>query len=294
MSVIKGATIGMFDGVHLGHQYLISQLKEHCDEAVAVTFTNHPLWVIKGEREPRLLSTPAEKSGLLGALDVRPVLLPFDGQLRHMTAEEFIRLLAREHGIDRLVLGFNNSIGSDRRTSDDDSALSNATGVEIIRATELPGDIKVNSSSIREMVAAGDVKHATALLGRNYTLNGTVVHGKKLGRTIGFPTANIETDSTDKLIPANGVYAADATTTDGHAYRAVVNIGRRPTVDNPAAPVTIEAHLDGFTGSLYDQPLTLHFLDHLREEKKFDDLTSLQHQIEQDLICAKNFDEILR
>lgn len=294
MSVIKGATIGMFDGVHLGHQYLISQLKEHCDEAVAVTFTNHPLWVIKGEREPRLLSTPAEKSGLLGALDVRPVLLPFDGQLRHMTAEEFIRMLAREHGIDRLVLGFNNSIGSDRRTSDDDSALSNATGVEIIRATELPGDIKVNSSSIREMVAAGDVKHATALLGRNYTLNGTVVHGKKLGRTIGFPTANIDVDSTDKLIPANGIYAADAITADGHAYRAVVNIGRRPTVDNPAAPVTIEAHLDGFTGSLYDQPLTLHFLDHLREEKKFDDLTSLQHQIEQDLICAKNFDEILR
>lgn len=294
MSVIKGATIGMFDGVHLGHQYLISQLKEHCDEAVAVTFTNHPLWVIKGEREPRLLSTPAEKSGLLGALDVRPVLLPFDGQLRHMTAEEFIRMLAREHGIDRLVLGFNNSIGSDRRTSDDDSALSNATGVEIIRATELPGDIKVNSSSIREMVAAGDVKHATALLGRNYTLNGTVVHGKKLGRTIGFPTANIEADSTDKLIPANGIYAADAITADGHAYRAVVNIGRRPTVDNPAAPVTIEAHLDGFTGSLYEQPLTLHFLDRLREEKKFDDLTSLQHQIEQDLICAKNFDEILR
>ena len=294
MSVIKGATIGMFDGVHLGHQYLISQLKEHCDEAVAVTFTNHPLWVIKGEREPRLLSTPAEKSGLLGALDVRPVLLPFDGQLRHMTAEEFIRMLAREHGIDRLVLGFNNSIGSDRRTSDDDSALSNATGVEIIRATELPGDIKVNSSSIREMVAAGDVKHATALLGRNYTLNGTVVHGKKLGRTIGFPTANIDVDSTDKLIPANGIYAADAITADGHAYRAVVNIGRRPTVDNPAAPVTIEAHLDGFTGSLYEQPLTLHFLDRLREEKKFDDLTSLQHQIEQDLICAKNFDEILR
>ena len=294
MSVIKGATIGMFDGVHLGHQYLISQLKEHCDEAVAVTFTNHPLWVIKGEREPRLLSTPAEKSGLLGVLSVRPVLLPFDEQLRHMTAEEFIRLLAREHGIDRLVLGFNNSIGSDRRTSDDDSALSNATGVEIIRASELPGDVKVNSSAIREMVAAGDVKQAAALLGRNYTLNGTVVHGKKLGRTIGFPTANIVADNTDKLIPANGVYAADATTTDGRKYRAVVNIGHRPTVDNPAAPVTIEAHLDGFTGSLYDQPLTLHFLDRLREEKKFDDLTSLQHQIEQDLICAKNFDEILR
>lgn len=283
MSVIKGATIGMFDGVHLGHQYLISQLKEQCDEAVAVTFTNHPLWVIKGEREPRLLSTPAEKSRMLGALSVRPVLLPFDEQLRYMTAEEFIRLLAREHGIDRLVLGFNNSIGSDRRTSDDDSALSNATGVEIIRASELPGDVKVNSSAIREMVAAGDVKQAAALLGRNYTLNGTVVHGKKLGRTIGFPTANIVADSNDKLIPANGVYAADATTTDGHAYRAVVNIGHRPTVDTTSAPVTIEAHLDGFTGSLYDQPLTLHFLDRLRGERKFSGLDELKAAISSDL-----------
>lgn len=287
MSVIKGATIGMFDGVHLGHQYLISQLKEHCDEAVAVTFTNHPLWVIKGEREPRLLSTSAEKSGLLDALDVRPVLLPFDGQLRHMTAEEFIRMLAREHGIDRLVLGFNNSIGSDRRTADDDSALSKATGVEIIRASELPGDVKVNSSAIREMVAAGDIKQAEALLGRNYTINGTVVHGKKLGRTIGFPTANIEVDSSDKLIPANGVYAADAITADGHAYRAVVNIGHRPTVDNPSAPVTIEAHLDGFTGSLYDQHLTLHFLDRLRGERRFSGLDELKAAISNDLNRAR-------
>lgn len=287
MSVIKGATIGMFDGVHLGHQYLISQLKEHCDEAVAVTFTNHPLWVIKGERVPRLLSTPAEKSGLLGALDVSPVLLPFDEQLRHMTAEEFIRMLAREHGIDLLVLGFNNSIGSDRRTAADDNALCNATGVEIIRASELPGDVKVNSSAIREMVAAGYVKQAASLLGRNYAINGTVVHGKKLGRTIGFPTANIEADSTDKLIPANGVYAADATTTDGHAYRAVVNIGHRPTVDNPSAPVTIEAHLDGFTGSLYDQQLTLYFLQQLRGEMKFPDFEALRSAIARDVDCAR-------
>lgn len=287
MSVIKGATIGMFDGVHLGHQYLISQLKEQCDEAVAVTFTNHPLWVIKGERVPRLLSTPAEKSRMLGALSVRPVLLPFDEQLRHMTAEEFIRMLAREHGIDRLVLGFNNSIGSDRRTAADDNALCNATGVEIIRASELPGDVKVNSSAIREMVAAGDVKQAAALLGRNYAINGTVVHGKKLGRTIGFPTANIVADSTDKLIPANGVYAADAITTDGHAYRAVVNIGHRPTVDTTSAPVTIEAHLDGFTGSLYDQSLTIHFLDHLRGERRFSGLDELKAAISNDLNRAR-------
>lgn len=292
MSVIKGATIGMFDGVHRGHQYLISQLKEHCDEAVAVTFTNHPLWVIRGEREPRLLSTPDEKSGILGALGVRPVLLSFDEQLRHMTAEEFIRMLACEHGIDRLVLGFNNSIGSDRRTTDGDNALYKATGVEIIRASELPGDIKVNSSTIREMVTAGDVEHAAALLGRNYTLNGMVVHGKKLGRTIGFPTANIEAESPNKLIPANGVYAADAITTDGNRYRAVVNIGHRPTVDTADSPISIEAYLDGFTGDLYDQALVLHFLQRLREERIFYSLEELRAGITNDLSIARSLNTV--
>lgn len=291
MSVIKGATIGMFDGVHRGHQYLISQLKEHCDEAVAVTFTNHPLWVIKGEQKPRLLSTPDEKSGILGALGVRPVLLSFDEQLRHMTAEEFIRMLACEHGIDRLVLGFNNSIGSDRRTTGD-NALYKATGVEIIRASELPGDIKVNSSTIREMVTAGDVEHAAALLGRNYTLNGMVVHGKKLGRTIGFPTANIEAESPNKLIPANGVYAADAITTDGNRYRAVVNIGHRPTVDTADSPISIEAYLDGFTGDLYDQALVLHFLQRLREERIFYSLEELRAGITNDLSIARSLNTV--
>ncbi|MDE6345613.1 MAG: riboflavin biosynthesis protein RibF [Muribaculaceae bacterium] len=287
MSVIKGATIGMFDGVHLGHQYLLSQLKEHCDEAVAVTFTDHPLWIVKGVREPHLLSTSCEKSDMLRAMGVTPLLLRFDENLRSMTAEEFIRTLAREHGISRIVLGFNNCIGSDRRSAADDAALRQATGVEIIRATELPGGIKVNSSAIRELIKAGDVKHAAALLGRNYTLQGTVAHGKKLGRTIGFPTANIEADNRDKLIPAHGVYAADAVAKEGSKYRAVVNIGHRPTVDNPDAPVTIEAHLDGFSGDLYSTSLTLHFIERLRGERKFDSLDKLKAAIASDLNRAR-------
>lgn len=288
MGLIKGATIGMFDGVHAGHRHLISQLKERCDEQMVVTFVNHPLGVVDSAREPQLLSTAQEKEELLNGLGVTPLLLRFDERLRRLTAEEFIRDLARKYGISRLVLGFNNSIGSDRCSTDDElRRISAATGVEITRAEELPGALKVNSSAIRELVAAGDVRTAAAMLERPYSLHGKVVHGKKLGRQLGFPTANIEVDSADKLIPALGVYAANAITTDGRKYRAVVNIGRRPTVDNPAALVTIEAHLDGFTGSLYDQPLTLYFLDRLRGERKFAGLDELKAAIASDLNRAR-------
>lgn len=290
MGHMKGATIGMFDGVHLGHQYLISQLKKCCDEPVVVTFGNHPLWVVTGKEEPRLLSTPIEKEALLKSEGITPVLLRFDDRLRNLTAEQFISKLSQEYGIRRLMLGFNNSIGSDRCSGADDlKRISAATGVEIILAQELPGDAKINSSAIRELIKNGDIKHADTLLGKPYTLTGKVTHGKQLGRTIGFPTANINVENSHKLIPANGVYAADAITTDGTGYRAIVNIGHRPTVDNPASNITIEAHLDNFIGNLYNQPLTLHFLTRLRDEKKFNSLADLQKQIEQDLKCARYY-----
>lgn len=287
MSKVKGATIGMFDGVHLGHQYLISQLAEHCDEPMAVTFDNHPLWVVRGNREPKLLLTPQEKETLLRSMGVTPVMLRFDDSLRSLTAEQFISRLARDYGVSRLVLGFDNRIGSDRCGSEDDSQLSRDTGVEIIRAPELPGSLKVNSSAIRNMISEGDVAGAARLFGRPYAIRGTVDHGKQLGRSIGFPTANVTPDNPDKLLPLNGVYAADAVTADGNEYRAVVNIGSRPTVDTPEAPVTIEAHLDGFTGNLYDTDLTLRFLTRLRDEKKFPDLTTLRAAITTDLTRAR-------
>lgn len=287
MSQVKGATVGMFDGVHLGHQYLISQLKEQCDEPLVVTFENHPLWVIRSERQPRLLLTPEEKEAALRDLGVTPVMLRFDDRLRTLTAEQFINRLARDYGIRRLLLGFDNRIGSDRCDITADRRLTHATGVEIMRATELPGNVKVNSSAIRKMLAEGDVAGASHLMGRPYTLHGTVDHGKQLGRSLGFPTANLLPANADKLLPLAGVYAADAVTPDGHTYRAVVNIGSRPTVDRPEAPVTIEAHLDGFTGNLYNSELTLQFLTRLRDEQKFPDLNTLRTAIATDLTHAR-------
>ena len=278
----------MFDGVHPGHQYLISQLKAVSDDALVVTFSNHPLGVVDSSREPKLLSTAQEKEDLLRGLGVTPVILTFDESLRRLAAEEFIGRLAREYGIERLLLGFNNSIGSDRCSSDEDlRRVSEATGVEIIRATELPGEVRVNSSAIRNLIGEGDIAQANNLLGRSYSISGKVVHGKRLGRTLGFPTANIEVGDRHKLLPATGVYAADATLPDGSSYRAVVNIGCRPTVDGDGAKLSIEAFLDGFEGDLYGSEITLRLLARLRSEKRFSSLDELKEAISNDVVVAR-------
>lgn len=286
MSGITGATIGTFDGVHKGHQYLISRLKELSDKAMVVTFANHPLWVVTGRRQPKILLTPEEKCDALRAEGVIPVILPFDDTMRSMTAEEFVGMLARDYGVSRLLFGFNNSIGSDRCGADADERLQATTGVEIIRANELPGDVIVNSSTIRELISEGDMAQAAMLLGRLYSLQGSVVHGKEIGRKLGFPTANIAVDNADKLIPALGVYAADAIVGNGETYRAVVNIGNRPTIDAEGS-ATIEAHLDGFTGYIYGEEVELHFIARLRGEKKFASLDELRDAIACDLKQAR-------
>lgn len=289
MSNVKGATIGMFDGVHQGHRHLISQLKERCASPIVVTFNNHPLSIINPVLEPALLSTPAEKERLLREAGVTPVLIDFDESLRRLTAAQFINRLTIDYGIDILMPGFNNSIGSDRCSSEADlQRLARTSGVAILRAEELPGALKVNSSMIRALIAEGDLAQANAMLGRHYSLHGTVVHGKALGRRLGFPTANIRVDDSRKLIPAPGVYAADAVTPDGLTYRAVVNIGHRPTVDTADSPTTIEAHLDGFNGDLYGHALTLYFITRLRPECKFPDIDTLKSAIAADLHKAKN------
>jgi len=279
----------MFDGVHLGHQHLIAQLKAQADDAMVVTFSNHPLGIVDSSREPQLLTTTGEKEALLRGLGVTPVILRFDESLRRLTAEEFISVLARDYGINRLMLGFNNSIGSDRCRDDDEmQRIASSTGVDIVRATELAGDVKVNSSTIREVLKNGDTENAGKLLGRAYAVHGKVVHGKQLGRRLGFPTANISVNNDKKLIPAGGVYAADAVTSAGDIYRAVVNIGHRPTVDHACnAQTTIEAYLDGFTGNLYGKELELRFLSRLRDEKRFDSIEQLKSAISRDTAAAR-------
>ncbi len=305
------AVVGMFDGVQSGHRYLLDQLRlqaaERSLKPLVITFTNHPLSVIAPDKAPRLLTLPLEKAALIrreGFLGDEILLLPFDEKLRSTSAAGFLGMLRGRFDCAALLMGFNNRFGHD---APGDFAsykqLAANAGIELIQARELPAREGVSSSEIRRLIAAGEVADAAALLGRPYTLTGTVVRGKALGRTLGFPTANLHTPST-LILPAPGVYAATATIAPPLfpsivasrqasskaelSYPAMVNIGSRPTVDDPGAPLSVEAHIIGLPEgtTLYDCRLTLSFVDRLRSERRFASLEALRAQLLLDRAAA--------
>lgn len=286
------ATIGMFDGVHRGHRFVLDCLKRCCAVGVrplVVTFRNHPLSVVNPAAAPKLLSTAEEKHALLEKEGVMPLTLDFNSDLRSMSSEYFMELLRDKYDVRRLVTGFNNRFGCDM---DHGFPYYRQTGrklnieVEILPEFSPAGGKAVSSSAIRRLISDGNVKEANGLLGYDYTVTGTVSSGKRVGRTIGFPTANISVGDSSKLIPCNGVYAARAMTPDGSAYLSVVNIGNRPTVDNDGT-TTIEAYLDLFSGDLYGKHLSLAFVDRIREERRFPSIDALKCQIGKDLSAAR-------
>ncbi|MCM1337774.1 MAG: riboflavin biosynthesis protein RibF [Candidatus Amulumruptor caecigallinarius] len=288
------AAVGTWDGVHLGHRHLLAHLISEGERRTlaptAVTFATHPLATVRPERVPRMLCTLDERVRRLheaGVMDV--VVLDFDENLRRLTAREFLEMLRRDYGVEAVILGFNNSFGSDRLGSFEDYREAGAqVGVEVLCAPEwCAGEEHVSSSAVRRLIAEGAVEHAAALLSRPVTLSGMVVEGKQLGRTIGFPTANLAV-SADAAVPGPGVYAADALLHTGERHRAIVNIGYRPTVDrSPDARESIEAHLLNFHGDLYGHPVTLTFLKRLRDEQRFPDLTALRAQLTRDAAAAR-------
>ena len=287
------AAVGMFDGVHLGHRHLLGELREEARRRglcpLAVTFPCHPLGCIRPGREPRLLSEPEEKRALMEALGVEVAMLPFTPALRDTSAAGFLSLLRDRFGAEAMLLGFNNRFGHDAPADFNDYvALARGCGIEMVQGTEfdLAGEGAVSSSAIRRALGEGDVAHARRMLGRPYRLTGTVVGGKRIGRSIGFPTANIAPPSERKLIPAAGVYAALATLPDGSRREAVVNIGNNPTVNGHDGPQTVEAHLIGFENEIYGQPLTLDFAERLRGERRFPSLEALSAQIAADRDAA--------
>lgn len=290
MGNAKIAVVGMFDGVHAGHRFLLGRLKAEGERLgltpLAVTFANHPLEITAPQRAPLLLSTPAEKSLLLAAEGVEAEIIPFDNKMRMTTADEFLKILARRHEVHAMLLGFNNRFGHDAPCNHDaykDMALTH--GIELITAPELTlGNRHVSSSAIRALLAGkGDVTEAAEMLQRHYSISGQVTCGRHIGRTIGFPTANITPADARKLIPLTGVYAATATLCDGSCHPAVVNIGHRPTVEQDInAPISIEAHLIGFDGDLYGSTITLTFIARIRPELRFPSLETLRQRIETD------------
>ncbi len=292
------ATVGMFDGVHRGHRDLLRRLSE--EGAVrglapaVITFDAHPLALIAPEKAPLSLMTVDDKVAAIRAEGVDRVdVLKFDNALRALTAEQFMERLRDHYDVEALLLGFNHRFGSDR--IDDIAhyqAIGRKLGMEVIRADELndPSSPGLCSSSIRQALVEGDIATANAMLGRPYRLVGRVVSGHRLGRTIGFPTANIVAVDSRQLIPANGVYAADVILTSGERVRAMVNIGVRPTVDTSANPVvSIEVHLIDWSGDLYGATLAVDFLARLRSEMRFPSLAALRTQLIADRLSAKSW-----
>lgn len=278
------ATIGFFDGVHRGHQYLFEQL---CAEAanrgltpLIVTFDRHPRSVLESDYMPRLLTTTDERMQLLQTY--APVLsLPF-ADIHSLTAAEFMTYLRDRHDVTALMMGYDHRFGSDRMSRwQDYRRVGEKIGMEVLTNGEWTSDEwHVSSTEIRQALEHGNIVLATEMLGRPYTLSGCVVRGKGIGRTIGFPTANIQPDCAEKIVPRAGVYRVKAIGENLEAD-GICNIGTNPTVgDNEQ---TIELHIPAYQGDLYGQHLTIRFDRFVREERKFDSLEQLRQQIADDL-----------
>lgn len=275
----RAAVIGVFDGVHCGHQHLLNRLIAEAGkrdlQPVALTFNRHPLELVNPHGVPPRICAMDERLSRLRDAGVEPIVLDFTPELRAMSAREFCGYI-RSLGIEMLLMGFNNRIGSDRRLG---LELVDEP-IEVIVASELPRG-GVSSSAVREAVARGEMERAAELLGRPFALEGEVVRGRQVGRTIGFPTANIRPDHPEQLMPPLGVYAGRV-----GPHAAVINIGRRPTLDN-GDDITVEAHILDFTGDLYGRRLRVEFMRRLRAEKKFSGLEELKAQIKKDIDNAR-------
>lgn len=287
-------TSGTFDGVHLGHQKILNRIREIArtihGETVLITFWPHPRLVLyPDEHNLRLLSTFEEKTKLLRQFGIDHLItIPFTQEFSQMSSQEFIsKILIESIETKKLVIGYDHRFGKNREGSFEYLKANSLTfGFEL---EEIPrqdvDEIGVSSTKIRRALESGDVKTASNCLGRPYELNGIVIKGQQIGRSIGFPTANIHIPNDYKLIPKDGVYAVEASV-DGSIYKAMLNIGNRPTVDGTKK--TVEANLFDFQGDLYDRQITVYFREFLREERKFENLEALKIQLVLDQQAARS------
>ena len=279
---------GFFDGVHVGHRHVIQQLVEAAavrgDESMVITFWPHPRNVLQKEaRSLRLLTTLAQKRELLLGMGVNRVeVLPFTKDFSSMTMREYLSLLIDKYGAKTILLGYDNRVGSDAAGADEVAAAAVELGLEVLRTEMVPSEkgYAVSSTKIRARLEEGDVEGASAMLGYDYSLHGVVVAGNRLGRTIGFPTANMQLYEPLKLVPGNGVYFVKVRTLEKE-YFGMCNIGCRPTVGTGNSR-TIETHIFDFDEDIYGLDLEVTFLSRIREEIRFDSLDELRVQLEKD------------
>ena len=284
--------IGVFDGVHRGHQAVISTSADHARVAngtpVVVTFDPHPEKVLRPEKAPHLLSATKHKIALIRALGVEHLLIiTFDKQFAATEPEDFVaQLVNHSKPLREICVGHEWSFGKNRRGNLDllkGLGAKSSFDVVGIPPVKINGAV-VSSTAIRQAVEKGDLAKAAEMLGREYTILGTVTHGDNLGKKIGFPTANLSAHS--EQFPPNGVYAAKAWV-DGEFYRGVINLGVRPTVSGGKAERVLEIYLFDFDRDIYGHDVEVHFLKFLRVEKKFENLDALVQQIRQDVQQAR-------
>lgn len=293
-------TSGSFDGVHLGHQRILARLREVAQTsdgpAVVITYWPHPRLVLGPPPshpellELQLLSTLEERIAKLAEFGVDYLLIvPFTREFSEWTSDEYIEnLLLKTVGARQLVIGYDHRFGKNRKGGFDylrEHAEHYGLTVEEIPREDVDA-VGVSSTRIREALRQGDIATANRYLGYPYPLSGTVVRGRQLGRTIGYPTANLAPPEPLKLVPARGIYAVWASTAAGMRHPAMLNIGVRPTVGHDLLQ-TIEVHLLDFAGDLYEQTLTVEFVAWLRDEQKFDGLPALQAQLALDARAAR-------
>lgn len=282
------ATIGFFDGVHRGHQFMIDSLTTiaHAQgrQSLVITFDRHPRQVVHADYVPQLITTTDEKLQLLHATAAdRIEVLHFDAQMAQLSAYEFMRqVLHEKYGVAMLLTGYDNRFGHNRAEGFADYVrYGEEMGMKVLQNTPIDIDgLRVSSSLIRRLIVEGNITEASNCMGHPYSITGSVAHGFQEGRRIGFPTANIVPESAEKLVPGNGVYATRVSVEGGEWMPAMLNIGTNPTFQRQQT--TIEAHIIGFEGDIYGRKVRVEFGRKLRDEQRFESIEALQKQLETD------------
>ncbi|WP_281297680.1 bifunctional riboflavin kinase/FAD synthetase [Flavobacterium limnophilum] len=287
-------TLGTFDGVHVGHKKILEKVTQNTEngkyESLVLTFFPHPRMVLHGQSEVKLLNTIDEKINLLEKAGIQNLVIhPFDEKFSRLTAEEFVKtVLVDQFHIKKIIIGHDHRFGKNR-TADINDLIAfgqqHNFEVEQISAQEI-NDVSISSTKIRNALMEGNMALANEYLGYDYFLTGTISRGKQLGRTIGFPTANLKIEENYKLIPQNGAYVVKSTIDQKTAY-GMMNIGYNPTV--AGENLSIEIHYFDFDQDIYDQKIAVSILERLRPEQKFGSVDLLKEQLKKDKQTALEF-----
>lgn len=292
-------TIGTFDGVHLGHKSILDKMKnaslDNQYESLVLTFFPHPRMVLQQDSSIKLLNTIDEKAALLEKFGIDNLIIhPFDEAFSNLSAEEFVKeILVNKLNIHKIIIGHDHRFGKNRTADINDLILFGKKygfDVEQIGAKEID-EIAISSTKIRKALLEGKIKLANEYLGYSYFISGKVIEGKKIGRTIGFPTANIKINENYKLLPKNGVYIVSSEI-DNVLHYGMMNIGKNPTIGENEQ--SIEVHFFNLDKDIYNKNLKISILEHIREEQKFNSLTELQTQLEKDKLFSLNYIQNLK